>query len=263
MNKKLNFARFFVLPLIISLIFTIFTTKVIAATFSSQASPTVVFLGDSTTNSLRFWKVLPYDSVWTGDKCTLSMWDVSQKKIALSETEFLNLKSLPNFEKMSKDLSVSMGKNTTYFLPISDLVALKKPSFLVITLGLNGCAMMSENDFKEEYTRLIHTVKNASPTTEIFLNSIFPVAKCAKVKNSDVDRANGWISDIATKKNLAFLDTNTLLKNEYGEADPASVDSVDGIHWNEKGCRKIMEVFQIALQKYMSSPLPFHFSSSS
>ena len=263
MNKKLKFARFFVLPLIISIVFALFSMFSRAETFPMDMLRSVIFLGDSTTNSLRFWKTIPYDSVWTGDKCTLSMWDVSQKKIALSETEFLNLKSLPNFEKMSKDLSVSTGKNTTYFLPISALSALKKPSCLVITLGLNGCAMMSETDFKEEYTRLIRTVKNASPTTKILLNSIFPVAKHAKVANSAIDRANGWISDIATEEDLVFLDTNTLLKNEYGEADPALVDSVDGIHWNEKGCRKIMEVFQIALQKYMSSTLPFQFSSPS
>lgn len=263
MNKKLNPTRFFGLPLIICFILSFFIVKVFSATSSAEAFPKAIFLGDSTTNSLRFWKVLPHDSVWTGDKCTLSMWDVSQKKIALSEAEFSDLKSLPNFEEKSKDISFHHGKSNTYFLPISDLVALKKPSYLIITLGLNGCAMMSENDFKAEYTHLIHTVKNASPATEILLNSIFPVAKHAKLKNSVIDRANSWISDIATEENIVFLDTNTLLKNEYGEADPTLVDSVDGIHWNEKGCRKIMEVLQIALQKYMCSPLPHHFSSPS
>ena len=143
-----------------------------------------------------------------------------------------------------------------YFLPISDLAALKKPAHIVITIGLNGCSLMSESDFKYEYKCLIHTLKNASPGTEIFLNSIFPVATHAKVTNESVDRANGWISSIADEENLPYLDTNSRLKNDYGKADASLLDSVDGIHWNKHGCQKIMEVLKDALQKYMPSSLP-------
>ena len=255
MNKKSTPARFFVLPLIISLFFSFLFQKAPLLTCYATPYSDTVFLGDSTTNSLRFWKILPEDSVWTGDKCTLSMWDVSQKKIALSEGSLSSLKELPDFEIYSKNLSVAEGKTVTYFLPLADLAALKKPKNIIITLGINGAALMSENDFKEEYTLLIHTLKKASPSTGIFLNSIFPVAGHAKIKKETIDLANTWIKDVASEERLPFLDTNSLLKNEYGEADPALVDSVDGIHWNKRGCQKILEVLKIAIQKYLPSPL--------
>ena len=255
MNKKSKLSRFLVLPLIISLFLTFFFSRAGLVSCHADLASDTVFLGDSTTNSLRFWGILPWDSVWTGDKCTLSMWDVSKKKIALSESYLRSLKALPEFEIYSKDLSVTNEKKTTYFLPLSDLAALKKPANIVITLGLNGAALMSENDFKEEYTLLIQTLRKASPNTRIFLHSIFPVANHAKIKNETVDLANAWIADIALKEQLPFLDTNSLLKNEHGKADPTLVDSVDGIHWNQKGCRKIMEVFQNVLQKHLLSSL--------
>ena len=261
MNKKPILFRFRVLPLIICIFFTFFPSKACLAFSDSTPISDTVFLGDSTTNSLRFWRLLPEDLVWTGDKCTFSMWDASKKKIALSDSLFASLKALPNFEAYSQNLSVCNEKKTTYFLPVSDLAALKKPANIIITLGLNGASLMSENDFKTEYTLLIRALKCASPDTKIFLNSIFPVANHAKIKNEAIDLANTWIADIASQEQLPFLNTNSLLKNEYGEADPTLLDSVDGIHWNKRGCQKIMEVLQDALQAHLPSSLS-HSSSA-
>ena len=67
----------------------------------------IVFLGDSTTNAMRYYEVLPGGkntlSVWSGVDGTLSMWDVSRKEIGITQAMYdgyLQSKSI----KISNDI---------------------------------------------------------------------------------------------------------------------------------------------------------------
>lgn len=221
-----------------------------AATASSDfhISSGTIFLGDSTTNAMRHYEVFPNGKnttqIWSGIDGTLSMWDVSRKEIGITQAMYNNYASLPKFEKSNNIFrQISSVKNPTikYSAKISDICAFIQPRLLVITLGINGCTCMSEEDFKFEYSSLIDTVRAASPQTRIVLNSIYPVSKCCqKITNADIDTANEWIESVAAEKLVEFIDTNSVLKDSDGFAPDALTDPSDGIHWNREGCLRLI-----------------------
>lgn len=243
MQRKRYFLSFFVLPLILS----VFLAFPASSNAESDVFDGMVFLGDSTTNSLGFWNAIPRSSVWTGPSGTLSMWDVSEKRIRLSDASLSAMRETPKYS-LYKSRITECASPHCYLMTIGDAVALAEPPALLITLGVNGCMMMSEADFKAEYSALLDTVLSASPETRVILNTIFPVAEHARVDNRSIDRANRWISSLAERYGITFIDTNSLLKNKNGFADTSLVDSVDGIHWNKNGCKKIMEAIANALE---------------
>ena len=205
-----------------------------------------VFLGDSTTNSLRFWGVLDEGEsspvVWTGLNCTLSMWGLSDKEILITKEMQSAYKNRPDCDLFKTDSKIKS-------IPLKELSALIKPSKMIITVGLNGCALMTKTDFTEEYCSLIDAVLEASPDTNIYLSSIFPVAENAKISNQKIDLANTWIAEIATRRNLPFLNLNPHLKGDDGNAVKTLVDSADGIHWNRAGCHKIVSLFRELIEQ--------------
>ena len=233
--------------------------NVFADTSSDSLLSSICFLGDSTTNSLRYHGVLPGGrdtvQVWTGAKNTLSMWDIAEKKICLSPPMYEALRASPHFPKHKMRLTET-AKDGKLYLDIATMMSIMRPKMLVITLGINGCAMMTKSDFKTEYTRLIRVLKEASPESTLVLNTIYPVMQTAVVKNSDIDAANSWISEIAKDENLPFLNTNFLLKAENGFPLSSYLDSTDGIHWNQDGAKKILEVLLHALEAYTKTPFP-------
>ncbi|MBQ7377232.1 MAG: hypothetical protein IJW71_02800 [Clostridia bacterium] len=205
-----------------------------------------VFLGDSTTNSLRFWGVLEGGrdtaAVWTGPDSTLSMWGLADKEIGLT----VGMKRVYG-DRLQKANVRRIGQ--TDVLSLIDLSALIKPAKMIITLGINGCALMSKEDFKAEYTDLISALKEATPKTRIYLSSIFPVARHSRIKKASLDLANRWIKEIASEQSVSFIDTNRHLCDADGYAPSELVDSADGIHWNQAGCRRIVTVFEKLLEE--------------
>lgn len=239
--KKIFFKR-----LASFLSFSVCFSFVFLLTATASVLSDAVFLGDSTTNSLRFWGVLDEGenspAVWTGTDCTLSMWGLSEKEILITrEMEKAYRKKLDEglFKKDTQKRS----------LPVRELSALIKPRKMIITLGINGCVLMNKTDFTDEYNSLINTVLEVSPDTKIYLSSIFPVAKNARISNQKIDLANTWIAELASHRQLPFLNLNPHLKGADGYALDGLVDSADGIHWNQAGCRKIVSLFRELIEK--------------
>ena len=122
----------------------------------------------------------------------------------------------------------------------------KNPDYVVITIGLsNGVSYCTEEKFAEYYGKLIDAVKESSPDTKIILQSVFPVSKAAEKKlsgisNDKIDRANGWIEEIALQKEVRYLHTASVLKNKNGFLDE-QYDSGDGVTLNEAGYAKMLE----------------------
>lgn len=176
----------------------------------------MVFLGDSTTNGLAHYDVVPQERVWTPKSGTLTLnrWSISTIV----------------YEDGSE-------------ISITDAVAKKQPEYLCITLGVNGVSFMGEEDFKRDYTAMVEAIQAASPDTKIILNSIYPVCADYKfikdISNEKIDAANTWIESIAEATGCRYLNSSSILKDETG-AMHEGYDNNDGIHPNGDTYKKIV-----------------------
>ena len=164
------------------------------------------FIGDSTTHGLASYEVIPEGRVWTPQNGTLSLfrWNVDQ--VSLTD------------------------EGTTMFM--NDAVALKKPEYLLVTLGVNGVGVLDENQFKSYYSEMVDSLVAASPDTKIILNSIYPVGRTyaeKSITNEKINAANEWIKSIAEAKGLRYLDSASVLKDPEGYMSQG-YDNGDGLH---------------------------------
>ena len=171
----------------------------------------IIFLGDSTTYGLGYYNVVPKTQVWTPSNGTFSLFNQSIIKIAYPET--------------SQEIS------------IEEAVTLKKPEMMVITLGVNGVAMMTEDAFKSDYSALVKRILEHSPDTKIILNSIYPVAESYahqdQINNEKIDMANGWVCALAEELGVRYINSGSVLKGEDGFLPESYTNGTDGMHLNE------------------------------
>ncbi|MCL1829405.1 MAG: GDSL-type esterase/lipase family protein [Oscillospiraceae bacterium] len=171
----------------------------------------IVFLGDSTTYGMLAYGVLSGGTaskqVWTPENRTFSLFNQSGILIKYPET----------------------GGN----IKVETAVSLKKPEYMIITLGINGVASMGEDFFKSEYMALVTRITDACPDTKIILNSIYPVARnyglLSIINNEKINTANVWVYELADEMELRWLDTASALKDEEGWL-PAEYQNGDGMH---------------------------------
>ena len=183
----------------------------------------LTFLGDSTTYGLKAYKMLSggknTEQVWTSKTATVSLVDILTKTIV--------------YPKTGKEMSIPEAAEKS------------KPEYLVITLGVEGVTTLGEEDFKEQYSSLVKAVKAASPDTKIILQSIFPVASSYteknKLNNPIIDKANGWVLEIAENENVKYLDTASVLKDESGALNPKYDNGGNGINLNDIGFDAVLQ----------------------
>ena len=184
----------------------------------------MIFLGDSTTYHLINRAVL------TDGKQTKQVWSGASGSLTL--------------DSMIHKTTIVYPKTDTE-MTIAEAVALEKPKYMVITLGVNGIAYANETQFKAYYGKLIDAIQDASPETKIILQSIFPVSeaydqKGGKLCNANIDVANGWVMQLAAEQGCKYLDTATVLKNDNGTMI-AAYDAGDGIHMTADGYKAILQ----------------------
>ena len=179
----------------------------------------LTFIGDSTTYGLKAYEVVNGSQVWTPSSGTLALFNQSFATIVYPAT----------------------GAE----IPIVDAVKAAQPEYLVLTIGVNGVAMMDESSFKSEYIDLIQRIQAASPDTKIICNSIYPVesmyeAKDNGINNAKIKAANLWIIDIAETTGTHFTDSASVLKGADGCLDPAYGNG-DGIHLSAVGFNRVLD----------------------
>lgn len=182
----------------------------------------LTFLGDSTTNGLKEYGALSGGTattqVWTPASGTLTLYLWNAASIVYPET----------------------GAEMT----IADAVETKKPEYLVITLGVNGVAELEEDAFKIYYTDIINSVKEASPSTRIICNSIYPVENdyehIDQISNEKINTANGWILDVAEATGTRYAESCSVLKAADGSLRE-ELGNGDGLHLNADGYNAVLE----------------------
>ncbi len=111
-------------------------------------------------------------------------------------------------------------------LTLRDAVAKTKPPVLIITLGVSGGAgVLSEAEFKKVYRTMLLSVMEASPTTEIYVQSILPLSDKSvnyykKITKEAVVEANRWIREVCASLSVPYIDSHSLLIGENGYLKP-------------------------------------------
>ena len=118
------------------------------------------------------------------------------------------------------------------------------PKILIVTVGVNGLPTWTEESFLLHYRRLINLIQEATPQTQIVLQSVYPTAqkRAANLESFTVDkfdRLNGWIQILAKEQSLPYLNTASVLKGDDGWLIP-SYHNGDGMHLNTAGFNAVL-----------------------
>ena len=157
----------------------------------------VTFFGDSTMAHLAVRGGIPCSRVWSGAAGTVLFETVNEIRCVHLADE---------------------GCDVT----LRDAVARKRPGILVITVGVSGGAgLMPKARFQEIYREMIRSVREASPTTVLLIQSILPLSDRSVLHYKRLTReavldANGWIQEVCRETGVPYLDTHSVL------VDPAT-----------------------------------------
>ena len=171
------------------------------------------YIGDSITLGLKVFKILPEDRVYSAG--SIDPYAAAHNKIV----------TLPD------------GRNVT----APQAVGYYKPQRVVITLGTNSLSWCPEKAFISSYGQLIEDIRAESPETVVIIQSIPPVtesyeANAKKLTNENINRFNVLLLELAAEKSAYFLNTASVLKNEYGFFNE-DYQSGDGLHHNQASYR--------------------------
>ena len=150
-------------------------------------------------------------------------------------------------------LMVEPGRNPKATTIKDDLDSLQKAvsigadyQGLIEIVGLeNGVSYCNEERFKAYYKDLIKAIQEASPSTNIILQSVFPVSRSAEksspnISNDRIDEANRWIAEICEECSVKYLNTASALKDKNGYL-AAEYDSGNGIILNAAGYKTVIQ----------------------
>ncbi len=178
-----------------------------------------VFIGDSRTNGLLTYRLLPPEQVFAIDGST-------QKSIR--EQEFVQLE--PNGA----------------FLSVEEAVKARQPHRILIAFGVNAIPIMSEEEFMSEFDILIDQLTQVSPNSQIVIQAIFPVSwwkheTMQYLTNENIDHFNELLKQYCTENGYTFFDISDKFKGEDGSLS-SSYDAGDGLHFNQHFYQKYIQL---------------------
>jgi len=128
------------------------------------------------------------------------------------------------------------GDDTDGVLQRLDEVVSRKPAKIFIMIGTNDLAYhKSVQHVEDNYVRIIDRIMNESPKTKIYIQSILPTNDKVHVdrQNSDIQKINAFLEQLAKKKGLVYIDLYSLFVTPNNELNPKY--SIDGLHPNGEG----------------------------
>lgn len=197
-----------------------------------------IFLGESTTYHLKSRGVL------SGGTQTTQVWAPKSGTLMLEPSTYCCRIIYPE---------------TGEELELCEAVKRKKPKYMLLTFGLNGAAKSISKGseyFKSCYSRLINTIRSASPEAVIILQSCFPVGKNmdmsshsvdASMLNSYINKLNGWAQELSQELGIQYINTAPLLKDNDGFLKQ-EFQADDGYHLTREAYLEILKY--IKAQQY-------------
>lgn len=187
----------------------------------------MIFIGESTTAHLRSRGVL------SGGKNTLQVWSNTSNTMTLD----LNmLQKTINYPVSGVEMTIPTA------------AAIAKPEYIVLSFGMNGIYGFARNAelYRVAYGRLIAAIHEASPTTVVLLQTVYPVAANQTTFSDDATVINGYVRElnemlptIAEENNAYVVDTASCLSDARGLLRE-NFQSGDGLHLTEAAYREIL-----------------------
>lgn len=195
----------------------------------------VSFFGDSTTHGMIKYIVHAQPQLGT------SYATINRDQILTPPEGTFYLRNLPTTRIQYQDQSFT----------INDALQRSKPRILIITVGVNGLAHWDEVQFTALYNQLLNQFEQASPRSQLILQSIFPTAKkrAAHLSMFTVDRVdliNSWIQKIADERGLVYINSAEALKGDDGWLRP-EYQNGDGLHLNTQGFNCVLKSIENTL----------------
>ncbi len=128
-----------------------------------------------------------------------------------------------------------VGVGTKGFYESDMMKSLKKvgTSRIFIMLGVNS--LWSEDSIPgilKYYKLIVEEVKESCPDADIVCLSLGPTTKSAKIKNSNVNKFNVALAEMAEDCGVSYYDFTDVMKDSEGYLDENRA-GYDGIHWSK------------------------------
>jgi len=186
-----------------------------------------VFFGESTTAHLAARGVLPQARVWANESCTMRL-DPSTAQRTVKDPQ--------------------TGESIGFLKAVEHY----RPPTIVLSFGLNGIMHFSENpnEYLANYRKLIEKIRTASPSTEIVVQSVYPVADLPhqadwrfsispREINERIVRLNRCLAEAcATVEGTSYAETADAIKDADGFLLPSY--TTDGIHLTAEAYEQIL-----------------------
>jgi len=102
----------------------------------------------------------------------------------------------------------------------ADAAMVTRPKTMVLYLGGDGLAETTQQEFIDGYTRLIESIRSASPNTKIIVCSIGSIS--SNYQGGDglttqlIASANAWIRQICVDTGAYYADIASIVNDQYG-----------------------------------------------
>ncbi len=190
-----------------------------------------VFMGESTTYHLKSRGVL------SGGTATTQVWGPKSGTMMLDASAFATRIVYP---ESGEELDIGVAAKQ------------KQPRRLLLCFGLNGAVgsiARGSAYFKKCYSSLIDTVLASSPSTQIVIQSCYPIAASmdmsgysvdAKTLNGYIDNINSWARELCEERGIPYLNTCEILKDGNGFLFE-EYQSGDGYHLTREAYLEILK----------------------
>ena len=110
----------------------------------------------------------------------------------------------------------------------------KSPSQIYLMIGINDLRQKIDSETTlYYYDKILSTLQTELPECEILVQSVLPVNSSTGIANTDVQKLNDSIKELADSYNMKYIDLYSLLVDEHN--DLPKEYSVDGVHMTGAG----------------------------
>ncbi len=174
------------------------------------------------------------DAVFLGDSLADGFYEYQKTTGIDTATFFTNVSLQP-----SSFLNGNYVNVRAYEEPVDAMAKIKEiqPGKIYIILGTNAMNL-SDEEFLADYTLLIDSLKQASPNSVIYINSLTPVTAQKSAENPiyDANRIislNNSLAKLASSKSISFVNTYEIFATMDGHLNEDL--NYDGIHLTPTG----------------------------
>lgn len=140
------------------------------------------------------------------------------------------------------------GDDTDGILGRLSEVTSSKPDKIFIMIGTNDLAYGKKvDDIIGNYTKIIAQIKDDSPTTKLYVQSVLPVEDALHYTrpNAEIININDQLIEICKAEGITYIDLHSVFSDENGKLNKEY--SIDGLHLNGKG----YEVWKKQIVEYL------------